>query len=298
MRERRSSMQRWGEGSGGGSAGRMRRGAAGLALALLAITVACASTDRFIGMDGDELWTEAERAYESENWSEAIEIFDLHLSVFPGHLRNPDVRILRARAHMERGEYLSAAADFERFIQLYPGHGMVPDAAIGICRAYYRASLHPQRDQTNTRRARDACAETALDFQGLSIAEEADSLRREMHDRLAQRRYEEGRFYQRRSLYNSAILIFESVVSEFDDTDWGPRALVGLYRSYRSLGWDDEAEEALEQLMDDHPDSEVTRRLLDELGRPAPGTDAAAEERSSGDDGGTGMRAMLEGAGP
>ncbi len=257
MEERGSRERAWGRGL-------VTRLRAGFGMLLMALFAACASTEPFVGMDGDDLWEAGLEAFEEGEWEDAIDAFVRLNSQFAGHPRSPDARMHVARAYMERGEHISAASEFERFLQLYPSHGLAPEAALGICQAYSRAAPHPQRDQTYTRRAADVCAETAQDFQGLRVAEQADSIRREMNYILGQRRYEEGRFYQRRDLHNSAILVFEAMLPEFQETPWAARALLALYRSYRELGWSEEAEEAAERVLAQYPDSDAARELREE----------------------------------
>ncbi len=235
-----------------------------LPLLLLLTLFACASNERFVGMDGDQLWEAGVEAFEAGEWEEAIDALSRLSSQFAGHPSSPDARMYVARAYIERGEHITAAAEFERFLQLYPAHGRAPEASLGICEAYAQAAPHPQRDQTYTRRAADVCAETAQDFQGLTVSEQADSIRREMVYILGQRRYEEGRFYQRRDLHNSAILVFEGMISEYRETPWAARALLALYRSYRELGWVEEADEAAQRILAEFPDSDAARELRDE----------------------------------
>ncbi len=232
----------------------------------LVVAAGCASVDRLAGLDGEELYQVGARAFEEGEWSDAIAAFERHLNQAPGHARNADARILLARAHVERREYILGAAEFERFLQLHPNHGMAPEASIGACRAYEALSPIPPRDQTYTRRARDACAETVRQFQGLNVAAEAEAIRFRMVERLAEREYEEGRFYQRRGGHDSAILVFEDVVRRYPDTRWAPVALLAIYRSYQALGWTEEAMEEADRLLRFYPDSDPARELAEELG--------------------------------
>jgi outer membrane protein assembly factor BamD (BamD/ComL family) len=77
-----------------------------------------------------------------------------------------------------------------------------------------------------------------------------------MVDLLAKRAFEEAQFYQRRGVHVSAVQYFEEgVVLAYPNTDWAPRALLEMYRSYRELEWDEEAEETASRLLLNYPDS-------------------------------------------
>jgi outer membrane protein assembly factor BamD len=249
----------WKMGAGDPGMGWARWRSAGWALMVSLVFSACASTPPWMGMDGDELFAYGVEQFEDRDWDEAVDAFERLVASFPGHPRGAEARIYLARAHFENGEYITSAAEYERFLQRYPSHGMTPEASLGICRAYARLAPHPQRDQEYTRRAREACRATASEFQGMNVAQEADSIRVEMVDRLAERWYQEGRFYQRRNFHDSAILIFQDVVDFFPETAWAPRALLALFRSYEAIGWEEEATQVRERLLFLYPDSEAAQ---------------------------------------
>ncbi len=243
-----------------------------LALLLALVLGACASAPRFIGMEAEPLFEEALSLFEARDWSDAIEAFDHFLFAHPGDVRAPEARMYLARAHFERREFITSAAEFERFLQGWPSHGLAPEASLGICRSYYRLAPVSQRDQTYTERAVDACRNTMNEFAGMNVAEEARTLQREMIDRLAQREYEDGRFYERRGLYDSAILVYQDLVDFFPQSSWAPRGFLGLYRSYRAIDWDTEAEQVRSRLLSNYPDSPEARQLRG-------GDDGGAETR-------------------
>lgn len=259
--------------TGSGNPGRSAR-IVGLTLILFQLLLGgCASAPAYLTMGSDELWSTGTRAYEEEDWDEAIQILERFISTSPGDARVPEARMDVARSYVGRGEYLTAASEFQRFLQLHPSHGLAPEASLSICEAYAALSPDPQRDQSYTRQAEDACAGTAFEFRGLSVAVQADSVRLAMVDRLAESDFEVADFYRRISP-NSAIQLFEDVVATYPETRWAPRALREMYRAYRSLGWDPEAEETAERLFDRYPDSNPAQELREEIGATAGDTPA------------------------
>jgi outer membrane protein assembly factor BamD len=246
-------------------------------LLLLAALGGCASAPAYLTMGSDELWAAGTRAFDEESWDDAIQTLERFVTTTPGDDRIPEARMDIARSYAGRGEYLTAASEFQRFLQLHPSHGLAPEASLGICKAYAALAPDPQRDQSYTRQAEDACAGTALEFRGLSVAAEADSIRLAMVDRLAESDFEVADFYKNISP-NSAIQLYEDVVATYPDTRWAPRALLAMYRAYRSLGWDPEAEETASRLLDRYPDSNPSADLRDEIGaEKAPPPSAASQ---------------------
>ena len=231
------------------------------ALLVSCVIVACSSSPPYAGMSDDEIVEHGLRAYDAGDWDEVVQSLGRVVLAAPNHPRGDEVRLALANAYSEREEYLTAAAEFEMFLVRYPSHGRAPDASIGICRSYAELSPHPQRDAEYTRRARDACRNTVLDFQGTNIAEEAERLRVEMVEKLAQKEFEDGRFYERRNLYDSAILYYQNLVEQYPGTSWSPRGWAALHRTYRTIGWTEEAEEARSNLLSLYPDSPEAREL-------------------------------------
>ncbi len=251
-----------------------RRMAGSLLIAL--VIGGCASVPAYLSMEGDQLWEAGTEAFEAEEWDEAIEMLERLLVQFPGYPESPQARIHVARAYAGRGEFATAVAEYERFLQVYRSHSLAPEASLGICEAYASLAPHPQRDQDYTALAEEACGQTWLEFRGLSVAETADAVRVVMRNRLAEAGFQEAEFYQRFDMHNSAIMVFEEVVNTYPETEWAPRGLLGIYRSYVELGWEPEAEEASERLIANFPDSDSANELRSE---PEPSGESTGDDR-------------------
>jgi outer membrane protein assembly factor BamD len=53
----------------------------------------------------------------------------------------------------------------------------------------------------------------------------------ELREKLAQKRYEAARLYERRELFEAAVLTFRSVLEEFPASTWADDALLGALRA-------------------------------------------------------------------
>jgi outer membrane protein assembly factor BamD len=235
-----------------------------VAVLLLALLAGCRSTPRFQGMDTQQVFEAGLRDLEEEDWDDAIEAFEGVLTTDPGFPQRAEARFNLARAHFGKGEYILAANEYELFLMRHPAHPLAPEASLGICRSYQALSPIPRRDQEYTRRAETACRQTANEFAGTEVAEEAARIREEMTDRLAEKWYLEGRDYQRWNMHPSALIVFQDVVDYYPHTRWAPRAMLRLYRSYEEMGWTEEMNEVAQRLLMLYPDSDEARRLSEE----------------------------------
>jgi outer membrane protein assembly factor BamD len=243
-----------------------------LLLPLLLSGAGCASTPGFQGLEVDAAYERGVTSFEEGEWQDAIAAFDYLLLTFPGHERSPEARMYMAQAHFNDEEYITAAAEFGRILTMYPSHGLAPEASLWVCRSYEQLSPVSQRDQSYTERAVDACRETINEFPGMNVAEEARTIQRRMIERLAEREYEEGYWYERRGFHDQAIIVYQDLVDFYPQTSWAPKGFLGLYRSYLAINWNTEAEQVRSRLLANYPDSPEAQELRD--GGDARGADA------------------------
>lgn len=265
--------------------GRGRRPGAFLAVLVLCVLVVsgCSSAPPYQGMSAEQIFQVGQQAMEEEEWDDAIQAFERLISGQPGFARLAEVRFALGEAHFEKGQYLMAASEWELFMTRYPSNGRVPEASLGICRSFAALSPHPRRDQTYTERARDACRQTRNEFQGMNVADEAEEIRAGMVEKLARKVYLTGQDYQRWGAHDSAIIYFQDVVDFYPETSWAPEGLLGMYRSYREIGWEEEAEAARRRLLSNYPDSQAAVELRAEDGEaPRAGQGQVGESSPDG----------------
>jgi outer membrane protein assembly factor BamD len=225
-------------------------------IALLAVlTAGCGSVDPYQGLTAEEMYELGLDRYEREQWDDAIRVLERMLASFGSSDLAPDARLLLAHANYGKGDFLTSRSEYTRFLDRYSGSENAPLAALGTCRSL--ASLAPlaERDQSYTRDALSVCRNVVVDYAGTPQAEEAANLANRMRARLAESEFGRADFYFRRQLYDSAIKYYEFVVRMYPETEWAPRALLGLYRSNRAIGYDDLAEQARDQLLNQYPES-------------------------------------------
>jgi outer membrane protein assembly factor BamD len=231
------------------------------ALALTALLSGCGGGNPYQGLDAEALFRVAQNEYQEEDYENAIRALDRFLLAFGDSERVPQARLMLATAYFERGEFLTARSEFQRFLDRYAADPVAPQAALGICRSLYEMAPSAPRDQTYTQEAVAVCRNVVIDFGGTPEAIQASELGAELRETLAEKEYLNGDFYLRRKLYDSAIKYFEFVTTFYRDTDFAPMALLGIYQANLAIGYDDLAEAARERLLSLYPDSEAAAEL-------------------------------------
>jgi len=241
------------------------------ALTLAAAITACASSSRYQGLDAEGVYQLGVQNFEEGNFGDAADALERVLLSFPTFSQAPDASLLLARARFEDERYITAASDYSRFLDRYPAHPRAPEAALGVCRSYAELSPIPQRDQSYSEQALAVCSTVVADYRGSSVASEALEIARDMQSKLARKVYQNGAYYMRRQFYDSAVIYFEELLEAYPDTDWAPRALAGIIEAYQEIGYQEEVEEAREQLLTRYPDSPEAEALRDGSGEDRSG---------------------------
>ena len=221
----------------------------------------CSSAPPYQGLDADQLFTLAQQAYDSDDHSEAQRAFDRFLISFPTDERAAQARMLLAQSYFEDEEFVTALSEYQRFIDRFPTHPSAPDAALGMCRASAAMSPSIQRDQAYTEEAQEVCSNVAADYPGTPAATEAARTAGDMRLKLAEKLYEIADYYFRRKFYDSSIIYWEMVEEQYADTEWAPRALLGIMGAYEEIGYDDLVQETRQKILDEYPNSDVARGL-------------------------------------
>jgi outer membrane protein assembly factor BamD len=226
-----------------------------LALSVLPLILACGGGDPYQGLDAETLYRMGETELEEGDAENAIEVLErLHLS-YGDWPRIPDAGMLLAQAHFENDDYLTARSEYRRFLDRFADNPRAPEAALGECRSLAAMAPHPQRDQGYTEEAITVCSNVVVDYARTPAAEEAERLRTQLRRTMAEKEYLNANHYFRRRQYDSAIIYYQFVVDLYPETEFAPRALLGLVRSNEAIGYADLAEEARDRLLREYPDS-------------------------------------------
>jgi outer membrane protein assembly factor BamD len=218
--------------------------------------LACGSANPYQGMDAGALFQRASSEFEEGDYDNAIEALERLTLSYSDWPRIPEARLMLGDARFEKGEYITARTEYQRFLDRHSGHPSSPDAALGACRSLAELAPAPERDQGYTDEGIAVCRNVVVDYAGLPQAREAAEIANGLRTTLAEKDFATADFYFRRKLFDSAIIYYERVARLWPETEWAPRALLGIYRSNSQIGYEDLAEEARQRLLSLYPDSE------------------------------------------
>lgn len=237
-----------------------------LGVICLAAVAGCTSTPPYEGMTAEEAFAYSQRRFEEGEYGDAIEALERLTASGLTFDRMAEARLLLADAFFRDGQHLTAVSEYTRVLDRYAGSEVADDAALGVCRSYVELSPIPQRDQTYTEQALQACRNTASDYASSDIGDQARQLADLMFERLAEKDFEVAESYFRLGFYDSARIYYEDVVEKYPETPAAPRSLLRLVELFTRIEYDDLAEESRQRLLNDYPDS-PSAQLVRERGQ-------------------------------
>lgn len=213
----------------------------------------------------NQLFERGKAAWEERRWNRARMAFERLLFSAPTHPKADSAQFLLADTHFQEKAFLTAAAEYLKLAQTRPTIDLADDARYRACLAYARLSPRPELDQKYTEEAISECRTLMLLYPQSPYVPEAEARIAELRNKLARKLYLNARYYMDRGAYDSAILYFNDLLKAYPEATVVPAVLLGLYESYRKIGYDDEAAEARDRLLREHPTSPEARSLA-----PAP----------------------------
>jgi len=191
--------------------------------------------------------------------------------------------LMEAYAHYQNNDYDEAIADAQRFVTLHPGNDSAPYAYYLIAICHFERILDVGRDQATTERALLALNDVVRRYPQSAYARDARLKIDMVHDQLAGKDMEVGRFYLTRDQHLAAINRFRLVIEneDYQRTSHVPEALHRLVEAYLSVGMIEEAQRMAAILGHNFPGNEWYARsyeLMTDAG-VAPVAEDEAERR-------------------
>ena len=216
------------------------------------------------GWGVEQVYSEAKKALDNEDYSTAIKYYNLLEARFPFGDYAQQSLIDSAFAHYKNDDPENALATIDRFIRVYPLNPKL-DYAI-----YLRGLINFTRDmgfvekyipRDETQRDPGAAKLALQDFTNLinrfpssQYSEDASQRIVYLRNRLAQHEINVAHFYLRRGAYIAALNRGKFVIENYQRTPAMPEALSIVVRAYKVLALNDLSEDALRVLETNYPD--------------------------------------------
>ncbi|HSQ59663.1 MAG TPA: outer membrane protein assembly factor BamD [Acidobacteriota bacterium] len=243
------------------------------ALAAIVLLAGCGGTIKEQA-GGVADYERGKRAYDQENWSDAVLDLKAFVEAYPGTERTDDALYYLGDGYFRMKDYALASGHLDRLLRDFPGSIHEPDARFLLARCDDLQSHAALLDQTETDRALGRYREFLELYPDHARAGEARARVQALRDRLAEKRFRNGRLYLRLREFDSAELYLRSVVTEYPDSRWAAEASLVLAEALLKRGKRNEALEAL-RAAPLPVAGEETKRKIEERRRELEGGSAA-----------------------
>jgi outer membrane protein assembly factor BamD len=235
-----------------------------MAVILFIFFTGCGGKKIFVAKSAEEAYEYAMERYQKEDYQEAASGFQRVVFNFPGDKLVEEAMYYLADSYFRDEDYLLAANEFKRVSSEFPDrqYAVISLYKWGLC--HMRLSLSYRHDQKDTRRAIESFNTLIDRFPGNAYVDSARVRVSELHDKLARKDYESGYYYFKRKYYDSAIIYFEVLREDYPESKWTAPALYYLSKAYEKLDLHDDADETRRDLIERFPDSEESRKVVEE----------------------------------
>lgn len=216
----------------------------------LAATAGCARFNPASYAQPEPLYRATLREFRSGRFARAQAGFQKLIFDLPArdslHVRS---RFYLAETHFGLRDYVTAAREFRRTADDFPSDALAPDALLRAGDSYRqlwrRAELDPSHGQTAVATYQELIGR----YPRSRAAAIAQARIAELNEQFARKDFMAGMFYLRRGAFDSAILYFRQVISNYSTSSLVPDAYLRLVRAYRAIGYREEMQETCEHLL-------------------------------------------------
>lgn len=154
----------------------------------------------------------------------AIEIFQAIVDDGPFSEYGQLAQYKLGLAHMALGDYEPAVSAFEQVLSRYPDSPLIDDARFQIAQASLKGTFKAGYDQSPTDLAVRELQTFLREYPGSELVTDASKRLEDLRERRAEHEYQVGQFYERQRRPDAALIYYETIVDQFAQSSWAPRA--------------------------------------------------------------------------
>jgi len=216
----------------------------------------------------EEQYRAAFSEYQKGHYLKSVDGFQKVIYNFSGASMVDSAQYFLAMAYYQQHDYYMAAAEFDRLVNTYRGSPYIDDGQYmaGVC--YFKsAPKNYGLDQEELNKAIGALQDFITDNPESELVEDARLTLQAANDRLARKRYENGRMYFRLGYYESAAIYFQSVIDEHTSSEWAAKALYYMAEVDFKKKHFEAAKEKFNNFLVVYPDHEFTDKARKKLAK-------------------------------
>ncbi len=238
-------------------------------------TFASCTVNKFIRLSPEEWHRLGVQRMEKEKWLKARQAFEQIRDEYPASKYADSAQLLLADTFYNQKKYTSASVEYEWFVERHPSHPDAPYAQYRFATCLSKDVRSPDRDQTATKRAKEAFDRIVALYPSSEYADEAAEESEKLHNILIEHEIYVGRFYHRTNEFRAAIRRFEYAMKSVRDEEQKLEILYYLGDSHYERGEYDKAKEYLKEVTEKYSDDKLANMASETLER----IETAIEER-------------------
>ncbi|MCB0374481.1 MAG: outer membrane protein assembly factor BamD [Sinomicrobium sp.] len=167
----------------------------------------------------------AEKLYNGGDYKRANRLFEQIMPNYIGKPQGERIAFFYADSYYKTKDYYLASYQFERFYKSYPKSEKAEEAAFLEAKSYYHISPKYSVDQSDTHKAIEKLQVFINAYAGSTYLPEANTMVKEMRNKLEKKAFEIARQYNTLQDYKSAIEALDNFVSDYPGTPYREEAL-------------------------------------------------------------------------
>ena len=177
-------------------------------------------------------FNEAKFAFEEEKYSRAKEQFQFIIYNNPGSTIATKSQYYLAESYYHLENYYQASREYDKFTMISQNSELVAKSKFLTCKCLYLLSSDSNKDQKDTQFTINRIQLFLEEYPNTGHKSECESMIEHLRGKLAKKDIASGKLYLRMGKYQSALIYFDLVLSEYWDTIYTDEALYNIIISY------------------------------------------------------------------
>lgn len=229
-------------------------------LLVLFLGPGCGGSLKENGVGGVASWERGKGEYDRGDYLAAIEDLKAYVEQYPGTENTDHALFYLGQAYFQTKDYTLASGQYDRLIRDFPASTLHPDALFMLARCDDLQSRPAPLDQTETTRAIGRYKDFLDLYPESPHAHDAKLRLDALNDRLAEKRWRNGRLYHRLKHEDAAAYYFRSVITDYPDSKWANESRLNLAEVLVRLGSPTEAGDTLRAVTAGNATADQKRR--------------------------------------
>jgi len=193
-----------------------------LVLALAVVVVGCSKRAQLVParQDAQQALERALADLEAKRYRQTQERLTFIIFNFPGSHQASDAQYYLAESYLRSQDYVQAQTEFEFYTKSFPNGRFQEEATYKQAAAYLRSAPGRVRDQSRALKAKEIVEQFLEAYPDSPLRGQAELLRAEVDERLAQKEFDAARLYYASGEYQAALVYYDYIAKAHPAAQW------------------------------------------------------------------------------